>query len=129
MRARAKPTPQPQVRALGASLGVLGMAVVVALRSYYDSASADARGCMEKSSVSKQVAEGLDANLNGSGSLFGSILAGLLVGYFLDRWLGTSPWLTIGATLLGIYSGSLRLWATAKEEEEKYLTERKQLGR
>ena len=84
---------------------------------------------MEKSSVSKQLAEGLDANLNGGGSLFGSILAGLLIGYFLDKWLGTAPWITIGATLLGIYSGSLRLWATAKEEEEKYLAERKQRGR
>lgn len=79
--------------------------------------------------MSKQVAESLDASLNGGGSLFGSILAGILIGYFLDRWLGTSPWIIITATLLGIYSGSLRLWATAKEEEEKYLAERKQRGR
>ena len=84
---------------------------------------------MKKPSMSKQVAEGLDANLNGSGSLFGSILGGLLIGYFLDRWLGTSPWLIIAVTMLGIYSGSLRLWASAKEGEEKYLAERKQRGR
>jgi ATP synthase protein I len=82
-----------------------------------------------KPSVSKQLAEGLDANLNGGGSLFGSILAGLLIGYFLDQWLGTAPWLLIVLTLLGAYSGSMRLWAIAKEQEEKYRAERKQRGR
>ena len=84
---------------------------------------------MNKPSISKQVAEGLDANLNGGGSLFGSILAGLLLGLLLDRWLGTSPWILIVGTLLGAYSGSLRLWEAAKTEEAKYLAERKQRGR
>jgi len=34
-----------------------------------------------------------------------SIAVGLLVGYYLDKWLGTDPWLLIVFLLLGIFSG------------------------
>ena len=34
-----------------------------------------------------------------------SIAVGLFAGYFLDKWLGTAPWLLISFTLLGIASG------------------------
>jgi ATP synthase protein I len=30
---------------------------------------------------------------------------GLLMGIFLDKWLGTKPWLTIGFLILGIVAG------------------------
>jgi ATP synthase protein I len=30
---------------------------------------------------------------------------GLAVGYYLDKWLGTSPWLTMIFLLLGIVAG------------------------
>lgn len=32
-----------------------------------------------------------------------------LGGYFLDRWLGTTPWLMLGASGLGIVAGTLAL--------------------
>ena len=34
-----------------------------------------------------------------------SIAVGLLFGYWLDKWLGTDPWLLITFLLLGIFSG------------------------
>lgn len=38
-----------------------------------------------------------------------SIAVGLFLGYFLDRWLGTAPWLLILFTLFGVISGFLTL--------------------
>ena len=34
-----------------------------------------------------------------------SIAVGLFFGYWLDKWLGTKPWLLIIFTLLGVASG------------------------
>ena len=34
-----------------------------------------------------------------------SIAVGLFIGYWLDKWLGTDPWLLITFLLLGIFSG------------------------
>ena len=34
-----------------------------------------------------------------------SIAVGLLIGYYLDKWLKTDPWLLIAFLLLGIVSG------------------------
>jgi ATP synthase protein I len=39
-------------------------------------------------------------------------LIGLAGGYYLDRWLGTSPWLTLIGLVLGIVSGFVNLFRT-----------------
>ena len=44
------------------------------------------------------------------GSFFSSILAGTLIGYFLDQWWGTDPWLVITGIVLGSYSGFVKMW-------------------
>ena len=38
-------------------------------------------------------------------SLFGAVVAGLLVGWLLDRWLGTKPWLLVAGVTLGSIAG------------------------
>lgn len=38
-------------------------------------------------------------------SLFASVAAGLIVGWLLDRWLGTGPWLLVVGLLLGAVAG------------------------
>jgi F0F1-type ATP synthase assembly protein I len=38
-----------------------------------------------------------------------SIAVGLLFGYYLDKWLGTQPWMLITFLLLGIASGFYNL--------------------
>ena len=45
-----------------------------------------------------------------------SIGVGLFFGYFLDRWLGTDPWLLLSFTVLGIVSGLLSLFRALKKQ-------------
>jgi len=45
-----------------------------------------------------------------------SIAVGLFFGYFLDRWLGTEPWLLLTFTVLGIASGLLSLFRALRKE-------------
>jgi len=44
-----------------------------------------------------------------------SIIVGLVFGYFLDRWLGTAPWLLLIFTVLGVVSGLLSLFRALKK--------------
>ena len=37
--------------------------------------------------------------------LVGGAVFGVVAGYFLDKWLGTSPWILIGLSSLGISVG------------------------
>lgn len=48
-------------------------------------------------------------------SLFASVVSGLIVGWLLDRWLGTGPWLLVTGLVLGAAAGFYELIrATAK---------------
>jgi len=38
-------------------------------------------------------------------SLFAAVVAGLILGWLLDRWLGTSPWLLVTGIVLGAAAG------------------------
>jgi len=38
-------------------------------------------------------------------SLFTSVVAGLIAGWVLDRWLGTRPWLMVSGIVLGAVAG------------------------
>jgi ATP synthase protein I len=38
-------------------------------------------------------------------SLFGAVVSGLLLGWLLDRWLGTKPWLLVAGVTLGSIAG------------------------
>jgi ATP synthase protein I len=42
-----------------------------------------------------------------------STVLGLWGGYVLDRWLGSSPWLTLVGLLLGVASGFVNLFRAA----------------
>ncbi len=46
-----------------------------------------------------------------------STFVGLAIGYFLDRYFNTSPWLTVVFLVLGIVAGFRELWRFAKKEE------------
>jgi ATP synthase protein I len=39
---------------------------------------------------------------------------GLAGGYYLDRWLGTSPWLTLIGLLFGIAAGFVNLFRSVR---------------
>ena len=42
-------------------------------------------------------------------SLFAAVIAGLGVGWLLDRWLGTRPWLLVTGLILGAAAGFYEL--------------------
>lgn len=65
---------------------------------------------MRNESVTKQVAAAVDEGWVEGGAFLGSILAGTLLGFGLDRLLGTAPWLVVVGILLGSYAGFTRTW-------------------
>ena len=44
-----------------------------------------------------------------------SIAVGLFLGYMLDKWLGTAPWMLLIFLVLGIVSGLLSLYRAMKK--------------
>lgn len=72
---------------------------------------------MKQESTSNQVHSAVDEGWGKAGSFLNSILAGALLGYLLDMWWGTEPWLVITGIVLGSYTGFLRIWALLKEQD------------
>jgi ATP synthase protein I len=55
--------------------------------------------------------------LSGVGiSLVASTLIGLFMGYYLDRWLGTGPWLTLLFLGFGIVAGFRNIFILTRRE-------------
>jgi ATP synthase protein I len=46
--------------------------------------------------------------------LFACVAVGLAVGFFADRWLGTSPWLLLIGLGLGIAAAGVNFYRTVK---------------
>lgn len=72
---------------------------------------------MKQDTTTGQIGAAVNDGWMKAGSFLNSILAGALLGYFADRWLGTEPWLVITGIVLGSYSGFLRIWALLKEQD------------
>lgn len=73
---------------------------------------------MKQDSTSKQVHSAVNDGWMHGGSFFSSILAGTLLGYFLDMWLGTEPWLVVVGVAVGSYSGFVRMWHYMKRLDD-----------
>lgn len=50
--------------------------------------------------------------------LFACVAVGLAVGYFADRWIGTSPWLLLIGLALGIVAAGVNFYRTIKTLNE-----------
>jgi ATP synthase protein I len=48
-------------------------------------------------------------------SLFASVVSGLIVGWLLDRWLKTGPWLLVTGLILGMAAGFYELIRTTSK--------------
>lgn len=57
--------------------------------------------------------------------LVAGIAVGIGMGWALDRWLGTKPWLLVLFTLFGFAAGVLNVVRTAKQLEAERLAEKK----
>lgn len=49
-------------------------------------------------------------------SMVAATFIGLAMGYYLDRWLETGPWLTLAFLLLGIASGFRNIFILTRRE-------------
>ncbi len=74
---------------------------------------------MKQQSTTTQIAAAVNDGWLVGGSFLNSVLAGALVGYLLDLWLKTDPWLVVAGIVLGSYSGFMRLWAFMKAQDGK----------
>jgi ATP synthase protein I len=48
-----------------------------------------------------------------------SVVIGMGIGYYLDKWLGTSPWLTILWLVFGFAAGLKGLYRAARQYEKE----------
>jgi ATP synthase protein I len=59
-------------------------------------------------------------NYSSIGLMFpASILVGFAIGYFLDKWLKTDPYLTIIFIIYGILAGFFNLFSLTRQHEPK----------
>ncbi len=49
-------------------------------------------------------------------SMVASTFIGLAMGYYLDKWLGTTPWLTLIFLVIGIISGFRNIYILTERE-------------
>lgn len=73
---------------------------------------------MKHETTTKQVHSAVNDGWMHGGSFVSSILAGTLLGYFLDQWWGTEPWLVIAGVVIGSYSGFVRMWQYTRKLNE-----------
>ena len=73
---------------------------------------------MRRDSITNQATSAVNDGWMEGGSFFSSILAGTLLGYFADQWLGTEPWLVVIGIVVGSYSGFMRVWNYSKKIDE-----------
>ena len=53
-------------------------------------------------------------------ALVAATVVGLGGGYYLDRWLGTAPWLMLVGLGLGIAAGFVNLFRSVKRAEREF---------
>jgi F0F1-type ATP synthase assembly protein I len=74
---------------------------------------------VKQDTPTKQVHSAVNDGWMRGGSFISSIIAGTLLGYFGDMWLGTEPWLVITGVVVGSYAGFVKMWQYIKEQDEK----------
>jgi ATP synthase protein I len=55
-------------------------------------------------------AENMSLGMRAGTELIGAIGGSALIGYGLDRWLGTAPWIMIVLLILGVGAGFMNVW-------------------
>lgn len=64
----------------------------------------------EKADKMRPKAEGINSGARAGMELVTSIVAGALIGYGLDTWLGTKPWMLILFLFLGVGAGFMSVY-------------------
>lgn len=66
----------------------------------------------------KGSAKGVGLGMRIVTELLAGVLGGLIVGWLLDRWFGTSPWLLITLLVLGVAAAFRNVWRIASRPED-----------
>lgn len=74
---------------------------------------------MKQDTTTQQVHSAINDGWMHAGSFLSSVIAGTLLGYFLDMWLGTDPWLVVTGILIGSYSGFVKVWQYMKTMDDE----------
>ncbi len=77
-----------------------------------DDLSARIRSAEQKSGVSSDKdgpAEPVKASQTGY-ELVGTVVACVIIGWLMDRYLGTKPWGILGMLLVGFVAGAMNVW-------------------
>jgi ATP synthase protein I len=74
---------------------------------------------MVKPSAHDQVTGAVRDGWAGAGNFSATILSGFLIGFLLDKWLGTDPWLTVTFIIIAAVGGFYRMMAWYKEQNER----------
>ncbi len=61
-------------------------------------------------------------------SMVASTFIGLAMGYYLDKWLGTAPWLTLIFLGIGIVSGFRNIYILTERELRRQKNEQQDDG-
>lgn len=69
-----------------------------------------------KDAPHRQVAEAIDSGWVAGGSFFGSIMAGLFIGWVVDHFSGTYPAFIVVGIIVGSISGFIQMWVLATKE-------------
>lgn len=73
---------------------------------------------VKQDSTTQQVNSALSDGWMQGGSLLSSVLAGTLLGYLADLWLGTEPWLVVTGIVVGSYAGFMKIWTYMKSLDD-----------
>ena len=103
---------------MGTGYGVLGYDLALPPRLHRLCEAFHKFDFVKQQSTTTQIAAAVNDGWLSGGSFLNSILAGALLGYLLDMWWGTDPWLVVTGIVLGSYSGFLKLWKYMKEQDK-----------
>jgi ATP synthase protein I len=86
-----------------------------------------------RSDESRRVASGEGQSAMGvafrlSAELVSAVVVGAGIGWLLDRWLGTGPWLLLGFFLLGAIAGILGVTRTARDMNARAMRQMQEQG-
>ena len=75
---------------------------------------------LKKSSVSKQSSsQKLGIAFKMSTELVAAVVVGTIIGFILDNWFGTKPWLILIFFFVGVIAGILNVVRSAKNMQNK----------
>ena len=73
----------------------------------------------KKSSKNDQSSSGIGVAFKMSTELVSAVAVGTIIGFILDNWFGTKPWLILIFFFVGVVAGILNVFRSAKSIQNK----------